>query len=74
MFFIRFMQTTAGRGLRAIAGLLLFLYGTLVLGLPGIVAMMAGVMSMVTGLAGLPHPPRKTPGFIRNVSRIRKGP
>lgn len=57
MLFIRFIQTPAGRALRVVAGLLLLLYGTLALGLTGIVAMMAGVMSLVTGLAGLPHPP-----------------
>lgn len=57
MIFIRFIQTRAGRVLRVLVGLLLLVYGTLVLGLPGIVAMMAGVMSLVTGLAGLPHPP-----------------
>lgn len=56
MLFIRFIQTPAGRALRVLAGLLLFLYGTLALGLLGVVAMMAGVMSLVTGLAGLPHP------------------
>ncbi len=60
MFFIQFIQTPAGRALRVIGGLLLFLYGTLVLGLPGIVAMMAGVMSLVTGVAGLPHRPQDT--------------
>lgn len=43
--------------MRVVAGLLLLLYGTVALSLPGIVAMMAGVMSLVTGLAGLPHPP-----------------
>lgn len=56
MLFIRFIQTPAGRTLRVVAGLLLLIYGTLALGLTGIVAMMAGVMSLVTGLAGLPHP------------------
>jgi hypothetical protein len=56
MFFIRFIQSPAGRALRVIAGLLLLLYWTLALGLAGIVAMMAGVMSLVTGVAGVPHP------------------
>ena len=62
MPFIRFIQTPAGRAARVITGLLLLIYGGLALGLPGIVAMMAGVMSLVTGLAGLPHPaaPLKT--------------
>lgn len=64
MLFIRFIQTPTGRTLRVLAGLLLLLYGTLTLGLTGIVAMMAGVMSLVTGLAGLPHPPsRHTPRY-----------
>lgn len=57
MVFIRFIQSPAGRALRVVVGLLLLLYGTVALSLPGIVAMMAGVMSLVTGLAGLPHPP-----------------
>lgn len=57
MLLVRFLQTPAGRIMRVVAGLLLLLYGTVALSLPGIVAMMAGVMSLVTGLAGLPHPP-----------------
>lgn len=57
MPFFRFMHTPAGRTLRIIAGLLLLAYGTLSPTLLGIVAMMAGVASIVTGLTRLPKLP-----------------
>lgn len=61
MAFIRFIQTPVGRGMRVVAGLLLLAFGGVAHSLPGLVAMMAGVMSLVTGLAGLPHPPAAKP-------------
>ena len=57
MLFVHFIQTPLGRLARIVAGLLLLAYGGFALSLPGLVAMMAGVVSLVTGLAGLPHPP-----------------
>ncbi len=61
MIFFRFMHTPAGRTLRIIAGLLLLAYGTMSPTLLGIVAMMAGVASIVTGFARLPHAPPHPP-------------
>ena len=57
MVLIRLLQTRAGRVIRVLAGLLLLAYGGSALTLTGVVAMMAGVMSLVTGVAGLPNPP-----------------
>jgi len=57
MAFVRFVSTPLGRGLRILGGLLLLAYGVLTLSLWGIVGMMVGVVALVTGLAGLPHPP-----------------
>jgi hypothetical protein len=57
MALLRFMHTPAGRTLRIIAGLLLLAYGTLSPTLVGLVAMMAGVASIVTGFARPPHAP-----------------
>ena len=57
MVLIRLLQTRAGRVLRVMAGLVLLVYGSSTLTFTGVVAMMAGVMSLVTGVAGLPHSP-----------------
>ena len=57
MVFLRFFKTPAGRTLRIIAGLALLAYGALTPTLVGIVALMMGVASIVTGFARLPHPP-----------------
>ena len=54
---VHFIQTPLGRAARILTGLLLLTYGVVSLTLPGIVAMMAGTVSLVTGLAGIPHPP-----------------
>lgn len=61
MAFFRFMRTPAGRTLRISAGLLLFAFGALSHTFIGIVALMAGVASIVTGLARLPHAPSPQP-------------
>lgn len=58
MAFFHFMHTPAGRTLRIIVGLLLLAYGALSPTLLGLLAMMAGVASIVTGFARLPAPPR----------------
>lgn len=58
MAFFRFMHTPAGRTLRIILGLLLFAYGALSPTLIGLLALMAGVASIVTGFARLPDLPR----------------
>ena len=54
---LRFMHTPAGRTLRIIAGLLLLSYGALSPTLAGLLALMAGVASIVTGFARLPQAP-----------------
>ena len=59
---LRFFKTPAGRTLRIIAGLALLAFGALSPTLIGIVALMAGVASIVTGFARLPHPPVPPPG------------
>ena len=59
MRLLRFMHTPAGRTLRIIAGLLLLAYGTLSPTLGGLLAMMAGVASIVTGFARAPQAPAK---------------
>lgn len=59
MAFFRFMHTPAGRTLRIIIGLLLLAYGTLSPTLVGVLAMMAGVASIVTGFARLPALPQR---------------
>ncbi|HUF23897.1 MAG TPA: hypothetical protein VMN81_07210 [Vicinamibacterales bacterium] len=65
---IRFMHTPAGRTLRIIAGLLLLAYGALSPTLAGLLAMMAGVAGIVTGLARLPQTP-VPPAGPREVPR-----
>lgn len=54
MVFFHFMRTPAGRTIRIIAGLLLLAYGTVSATLAGLLAMMAGIVSIVTGLTRLP--------------------
>jgi hypothetical protein len=54
MVFLHFMRTPAGRTLRIVAGLLLLAYGTVSQTLGGLLAMMAGIVSIVTGLTRLP--------------------
>lgn len=59
MAFLQFMRSPVGRTLRITAGLLLLAFGILSHTLLGIVALMAGVASIITGFARLPHaPPR----------------
>lgn len=65
---LRFMHTTAGRTFRIIAGLLLLAYGTLTPTLAGLLAMMAGVASIVTGFARLPQTP-SAPSRPRGLPR-----
>ena len=66
MAFLRFLRTPAGRTIRILAGLMLMAYGTMSPTLVGIVALMAGVASIVTGFARLPHvpPPAPRPGGL----------
>ena len=54
MVFFRFMRTPVGRTLRIVAGLLFLAYGTVSPTLSGLLAMMAGIVSIVTGLTRLP--------------------
>ena len=61
MALFRFFRTPAGRTVRILAGLLLLAYGAMSPTLLGIVALMAGVASIVTGFARLPHPPPVRP-------------
>lgn len=61
MAFLRFLRSPAGRTLRILAGLLLMAYGTMSPTLIGIVALMAGVASIVTGFARLPQVPPRPP-------------
>ena len=65
MAFFRFMHTPAGRTLRIITGLLLLAYGALSPTLLGLLAMMAGVASIVTGFARLPAPHSSRPKEMR---------
>ena len=55
MAFIKFLQTPAGRAARIVTGLLLLAYGAVSPTLFGIVAMMAGIAGVVTGLTRLPQ-------------------
>ena len=55
MAFLHFMRTPAGRTLRVIAGLLLLAYGAISPTLGGLLALMGGVVSIVTGLTRLPQ-------------------
>jgi hypothetical protein len=55
MAFLKFLQTPAGRTARVVTGLLLLAYGALSPTLPGIVALMAGIAGVVTGLTRLPQ-------------------
>lgn len=59
---VRFVYTPLGRITRVLGGLGLLAFGILTLSLWGIVAMMIGVVALVTGLAGLPHPPAPPQG------------
>ena len=58
MAFFRLMQTPFGRTVRIVLGLLLMAYGALAPTLLGIVALMAGIASIVTGFARFPLAPR----------------
>lgn len=53
------LHTPAGRTLRIVAGLLLLAYGALSSTLPGLLALMAGVAAIVTGLTRLPQVPNE---------------
>jgi hypothetical protein len=64
MVLIHLLQTRTGRIMRVVVGFLLLAYGSRSLTFPGVVAMMAGVMSLVTGAAGLPAPP---PDHTRHI-------
>jgi len=54
MAFFHFMRTPVGRTLRIVAGLLFLAYGAVSPTLAGLLAMMAGIVSIVTGLTRLP--------------------
>ena len=59
MAFFRLMQTPAGRTVRIVAGLLLVAFGAMSPTLLGIVALMGGMASIVTGFARFPHAPHE---------------
>lgn len=59
MALFRFFHSPAGRTVRIIAGVLLLAFGATSATLLGIVALMAGVASIVTGIVRLPHPPQR---------------
>jgi hypothetical protein len=53
MPFITFMQSTAGRVLRGVAGLCLIAYGMTHGSLSGVVLTIVGVVPLITALAGI---------------------